>query len=41
MAETTPIWKEIAKLSEGSYVAIAQTGNVTVVATPMDEKLRG
>ena len=40
MTETTPIWQEIAKLSEGSYVAIAQTGNMTVVSTPMDEKLR-
>ena len=39
MAETTPIWQEIAKLSEGSYAAIAQSGNMAVVATPMDEKL--
>lgn len=39
IAETTPIWKEIAKLSEGSYAAIAQTGNMAVVSTPMDEKL--
>ncbi len=39
IAETTPIWKEIAKMSEGSYAAIAQSGNVAVIATPMDEKL--
>lgn len=39
MTETTPIWKEIAKLSEGNYVAIAQSGNVNVVSTPMDAKL--
>jgi Mg-chelatase subunit ChlD len=39
MAETTPIWQEIAKLSEGSYVAIAQSGNMAVVSTPMDDKL--
>jgi Mg-chelatase subunit ChlD len=39
IAEATPIWKEIAKLSEGSYAAIAQTGNIAVVSTPMDEKL--
>jgi uncharacterized protein YegL len=39
ISETTPIWQEIAKLSEGRYAAIAQTGNMTVVATPMDEKL--
>lgn len=39
IAETTPIWKEIAKMSEGSYAAIAQSGNMAVIATPMDEKL--
>jgi Mg-chelatase subunit ChlD len=39
MAETTPIWKEIAKMSEGSYVAIAQSGNMAVVSTPMDDDL--
>jgi len=39
MSETTPIWQEIAKLSEGRYAAIAQTGNMVVVTTPMDEKL--
>ena len=39
IAETTPIWKEIAKMSEGSYAAIAQSGNMAVVSTPMDEQL--
>jgi Mg-chelatase subunit ChlD len=39
IAETAPIWKEIAKLSEGSYAAIAQSGNMAVVSTPLDEKL--
>ena len=39
IGETAPIWKEIAKLSEGSYVAIAQSGNMSVVSTPMDDKL--
>ncbi len=39
IAETTPIWKEIAKMSEGSYAAIAQSGNMAVVRTPMDAKL--
>ncbi len=39
MAETTPIWQEIAKLSEGRYAAIAQSGNMAVVETPMDAKL--
>ena len=40
IAETTPIWKEIAKLAEGRYAAIAQSGDVAVIETPMDEKLR-
>lgn len=39
IAETTPIWEEIAKLSEGAYVAIPQSGNMLITATPMDEKL--
>jgi Mg-chelatase subunit ChlD len=39
MAETKPIWQEIAKMSEGSYAAIGQTGNMTVVSTPMDKEL--
>ena len=39
MAETKPIWQEIAKLSEGSYVGISQSGNVAVVPTPMDKEL--
>ena len=39
LAETTPIWKEIAKLSEGSYSAIAQSGGVAVIATPLDDEL--
>ncbi len=37
--ETAPIWKEIAQLSEGSYAAIAQSGNMALVATPMDGEL--
>ncbi len=37
--ETTPVWKEIAKLSEGSYAAIAQEGGMVAIATPMDSEL--
>jgi len=37
--DTTPIWQEIAKLSEGSYAAIPQSGNMAAIATPMDAKL--
>lgn len=36
---TAPVWKEIASLAEGSYVAIGQTGDMRVVSTPMDEEL--
>ena len=36
---TTPIWTEIAKLSEGSFAAIAQSGGMVAVATPMDKEL--
>jgi hypothetical protein len=37
--ETTAVWKEIARLSEGSYVALAQSGNMSVVSTPYDEEI--
>jgi Mg-chelatase subunit ChlD len=39
MAETKPIWQEIAKLAEGSYVGVSQSGNVAVISTPMDKEL--
>ena len=39
MGETTPIWKEIASLSEGNYTAIAQSGGMIAIATPMDKEL--
>ena len=39
IVDTTPVWKEIAKLSEGSYVAIAQEGGMVAMATPLDAKL--
>ena len=39
MAETKSIWQEIAKLSEGSYAGISQSGNVAVISTPMDKEL--
>jgi Mg-chelatase subunit ChlD len=37
--DTTPIWKQIARLSEGSYAAIAQSGGMIAIATPMDSEL--
>jgi Mg-chelatase subunit ChlD len=39
MATTCPIWKEIAQLGEGGYAAIAQSGNMTAIPTPMDTEL--
>ncbi len=39
MAETKPIWQEIAKMAEGSYAGISQSGNVAVISTPMDKEL--
>jgi hypothetical protein len=37
--ETTPIWQEIARRAEGSYVAIGQTGDMQIVETPVDAEL--
>jgi hypothetical protein len=36
---TTPIWQELAKRSEGSFVAIGPSGDMQVVSTPLDDKL--
>jgi hypothetical protein len=38
-AATTPIWQEIGRLAEGSFVAIGQTGDMEIINSPMDEKL--
>ncbi len=38
-AQTTPVWQEIAKLAEGSYAAIAQSGGMVAMTTPMDAEL--
>ena len=37
--ETTPVWQEIARLAEGTYVALAQDGNMQAVATPYDGEI--
>jgi len=36
LASTGPIWQEIARLSEGNFAAIAQSGGMAVITTPMD-----
>jgi hypothetical protein len=39
--ETTRVWKEIARLAEGSYVALEQSGNMQPMTTPYDEEIAG
>ncbi len=39
VAETTPVWKEIARMADGSFVALAQSGNMTAMTTPYDEEI--
>ncbi len=39
IVSTTPVWQEIAKLSEGSFVQLGQTGDMVAIATPMDAEL--
>lgn len=39
IAETGPIWQEIAKLGEGNYAAIPQSGGMAVIAAPMDTEI--
>lgn len=39
VAETAVVWKEIARMADGSYVALAQSGNMTAMATPYDEEI--
>jgi hypothetical protein len=37
--ETRAVWQDIARRAEGSYVALAQSGNMTAVATPYDDEI--
>lgn len=39
IAGTDKIWKEIADRSEGTFVAISQTGGMKAIATPYDEEI--
>lgn len=38
-ADTTPVWQEIARLAEGEYFAIEQSGGVVAIETPYDAEL--
>jgi hypothetical protein len=37
--QTTRVWREIARLAEGSYVALEQSGNMQALPTPYDEEI--
>jgi len=37
--QTAQVWRDIARLAEGSYVALAQSGNMQAVTTPYDEEI--
>jgi hypothetical protein len=39
ISETGPIWQEIARRGEGSYIQLGQTGDMVAIATPMDKEL--
>jgi Mg-chelatase subunit ChlD len=39
VAETVKYWRDIARLGEGEYAAIPQTGGMRSIPTPMDEEL--
>ncbi len=41
MTETTPVWQEIARLAEGEYFAIEQSGGMLAIETPYDAELAG
>ncbi len=36
---TAPVWQEIARLAEGSYIALAQSGGMTAMTTPVDAEM--
>lgn len=38
-AETQAVWREIARLAKGEYLALEQSGNMVEVSTPYDEKI--
>jgi len=37
--ETAKVWKEIAKLAEGKYIPLVQTGGMVRIAAPQDEEI--
>ena len=39
MSSTTPAWQRIARLGNGNYFQVEDSGNAVAIATPFDEKL--
>lgn len=38
-SSTTPVWQEIARLSEGQFVQLSQTGDMVAITTPFDAEI--
>ena len=38
-AETVPVWQEIARLAEGQYFQVAQSGGDLAITTPFDAQI--
>jgi Mg-chelatase subunit ChlD len=38
-SDTTPVWQEIARLAEGTYIALAQSGGMVAMSTPHDAEI--
>lgn len=39
MAATSPFWQDIAKLAEGTFIQLSQTGGMVAIATPQDAEI--
>lgn len=39
IASTTPVWQEIARLAEGEFAAIGQSGDMIAISAPQDKEI--
>lgn len=39
LEETTPVWRQIARLAEGRYFQVAQSGSAVLYETPYDDRI--
>ncbi len=39
VSSTTPAWQQIARMGNGNYFQVEQSGNAVAIATPFDEKI--